>query len=154
MFTIRLIIFEKPSQARTVCKIFKTTDRKSYLEIAPNEYMPKGGIAVWCVGHVLRLAEPSKYNASYKEWKLELLPIIPENLILEVDPSKYKIYKNIVTRIQKPEIKTIIHAGDPAREDILTYVNEYLYKSVYLFYLINLIILTCCNRQVVLNSFC
>ncbi|MFE7064511.1 DNA topoisomerase [Sutcliffiella sp. NPDC057660] len=128
MFTIKLIIFEKPSQARTVCKIFKTTDRKLYLEIAPNEYMPKGGIAVWCVGHVLRLAEPSKYSASYKEWKLEHLPIIPENLKLEVDPSKYKIYKNIVTWIQKPEIKTIIHAGDPAREGTLL-VSEVIKHS-------------------------
>ena len=36
------------------------------------------GTVTWLFGHVLRQAEPQEYDAKYKVWRAEDLPIIPE----------------------------------------------------------------------------
>ena len=36
-------------------------------------------VVTWCVGHLLEQAEPDAYDPKFKQWRLEHLPIIPEN---------------------------------------------------------------------------
>lgn len=116
---MHLLIFEKPQQARTVCKAFTHKDMKSHIEISPNQFFPKGAIGVWCIGHLLRAYEPGEYKEEWKDWNLSQLPMIPEKFFLKVDEQKAKQYSVVRKWINDPQITTIITASDPGREGIL-----------------------------------
>ncbi|MCM3443965.1 MULTISPECIES: type IA DNA topoisomerase [Metabacillus] len=116
-----LLIFEKPQQARTVCKAFDHKDMKKYIEIRPNEFFSKGAIGVWCIGHLLRAYTPGEYKEEWKEWSISQLPLIPENfsLKLKVDEKKTSAFSEVRKWINDKRIETIINCSDPGREGIL-----------------------------------
>ena len=68
-----LLITEKPSVAMEFAKALKiTTKRKNgYLE-------SEKWIITWCVGHLVTMSYPEKYDASLKFWRLDTLPFIPK----------------------------------------------------------------------------
>lgn len=122
-----LIIFEKPKQARTVCKVFGqgVQDKKTHLVIPHNEIIGTNAIAVWAIGHLVQLSQPDAYDKKYKEWKLEHLPIIPERFTYQVIKDKEAQFNIVKKWVHDPSIRTIIHAGDPGREGSLL-VDELL----------------------------
>ena len=69
---MRLYIAEKPSMGREIAKCLPgpVERRDGYL-------VTKGGVVTWLFGHILRQAEPEEYDARYKRWRAEDLPIIP-----------------------------------------------------------------------------
>ena len=88
----------------------------------------KDGVVTWGFGHILRQAEPDEYDAKYKMWKTEDLPIIPQTWKLLIDKScekQFYIIKNLIDKADE-----IIHAGDPDREgqllidEVLDYVEN------------------------------
>lgn len=113
-----LLIFEKPKQARTVCKAFKSKDNKTHIVIEPNEFFPNGAIAVWCVGHILRSLKPAQYREEYKAWDMNHLPIIisSSEFKLEVEPSKRSVFNEIRKFVNDPKIKEIYHYADAGLE--------------------------------------
>ena len=95
--------------------------RDGYLET-------KDGIVTWGFGHILRQAEPEEYDARYKMWRAEDLPIVPPAWKLLVDGScakQFNIVKGLIERADE-----IVHAGDPDREgqllidEVLDYVGN------------------------------
>ena len=81
------------------------------------------GVVTWLVGHVLQQVSPESYDAKYKNWRAEDLPIVPKNWKLEVNPKvaeQFKIVKKLISQADE-----IIHAGDPDREGQLL-VDEVL----------------------------
>ena len=67
-----LLITEKPSVAMEFAKVLKAagTNRKNgYLE-------SENWIITWCVGHLVTMSYPEKYNSELKYWRLETLPFI------------------------------------------------------------------------------
>ena len=67
-----VILAEKPSVGKDIAKalgIHGSND--GYME--GKEY-----IVTWAMGHLVTLAAPEEYKPEYKEWKMELLPMIPE----------------------------------------------------------------------------
>lgn len=116
---MHLLIFEKPQQARTVCKAFTHKDMTSHIEISPNQFFPKGAIGVWCIGHLLRAYEPGEYKEEWKEWSLSQLPMIPEKFSLKVDEQKAKQFSVVRKWINDPKIESIVTCSDPGREGIL-----------------------------------
>ena len=114
---MRLYIAEKPSMAREIAACLKNPKKgKGYI-------VTDDGVVTWLVGHVLRQVEPEAYDAKYKIWRLEDLPIIPTAWKLEVDPKvaeQFAIVKNLISRADE-----IVHAGDPDREGQLL-VDEVL----------------------------
>ena len=87
-----------------------------------------GGIVTWAYGHVLQQAEPEAYNAAYKKWRVEDLPIIPKEWKLFVSPASKEQFEIIRSLIN--EADSIVNAGDPDREgqllidEILDYVGN------------------------------
>ena len=68
-----LFIAEKPSVALEFAKALdmKPGEKKNgYLE--DERY-----IVTWCVGHLVTLSYPDKYDERLKKWELETLPFIP-----------------------------------------------------------------------------
>ncbi|MFD1736161.1 DNA topoisomerase 3 [Bacillus salitolerans] len=125
----KLLIFEKPSQAKAVCSAFTGVKYgKQYHELPPHEYWKEGAIAVWCIGHILEPVMPEEYDVKYKQWKLEHLPIIPEEFKLKVSPDKKAAYTIIRKWVNDATVSIIIHCGDPGREGCLL-VDEVLLFS-------------------------
>ena len=56
---MQLVIAEKPSVGRSVASVIGATEKKDgYLE-------GNGYIVTWCIGHLVQLASPDKYDSKY-----------------------------------------------------------------------------------------
>ena len=120
---MKLIIAEKPDQARTLASIFQTKTRKGYIEILPNDLFPNGAYMTWAIGHLAELAPPEKYNPAWKQWTLSALPILPDKFQLEVMKDKREQFQVIQKLVNDPKVTEIIHAGDAGREGELIIRN-------------------------------
>ncbi|UYM15339.1 DNA topoisomerase III [Endozoicomonas euniceicola] len=116
---MRLIIAEKPSLGRAIADVLPKPHKKheGYIETAQGDYV------TWCVGHLLEQAEPDQYDPAFKQWKLEHLPIVPQQWQLK--PRKGVSKQLSVIRKLMKTADTIVHAGDPDREGQLL-VDEVL----------------------------
>ena len=116
-----LIITEKPSVAMEYASVLGVKGRKNgYLE--NEEYM-----ITWCVGHLIAMSYPEKYDEKYKKWNLEELPFLPETYQYEVIPSVKEQYEVVHKLMNSREINTILYCGDSGREGELIgrLVREY-----------------------------
>ncbi|WP_071459906.1 DNA topoisomerase III [Bacillus massilinigeriensis] len=120
---MKLIIAEKPDQGRTLASVFGMKKREGFLEILPNNTFPDGAYVTWAVGHLTELASPEKYNASWKKWSLDSLPLIPSKFQYEVVKGKAKQYTIIKKLASDSSVDEIIHAGDAGREGELIIRN-------------------------------
>ncbi|MBP2652523.1 MAG: topB 2 [Firmicutes bacterium] len=120
---MRLYIAEKPSMGAEIAKYLPgPVSRK-------DGYIVTGaGVVTWGYGHILRQAEPGEYDEKYIRWRMEDLPIIPEEWKLLVTESSKKQFAVVAKLIG--EAAEIVHAGDPDREgqllidEVLDYLNN------------------------------
>ena len=107
---MKLYIAEKPSLARAIADALPKPQKKQegYIELA------NGDCVSWCIGHLLEQAEPDDYDASFKKWRFEHLPIVPEQWQLKPKAKTRKQLTVLKKLIKQASI--IIHAGDPDRE--------------------------------------
>ncbi len=116
-----LIITEKPSVAMEYALVLGVKERKNgYLE--NEEYL-----ITWCVGHLIAMSYPEKYDEKYKKWNLEELPFLPETYQYEVIPSVKEQYEIVHKLMNSREISRILYCGDSGREGELIgrLVREY-----------------------------
>lgn len=87
-----LFIAEKPSVAQEFAKALKinTARKDGYLE-------GDSAIVTWCVGHLVTMSYPEKYDEKYKKWSLATLPFLPDHFLYEVIPQVSKQFKLSVT---------------------------------------------------------
>lgn len=87
------------------------------------------GLVTWGFGHILRQAEPEEYDAKYRQWRMEDLPIVPRDWKLFVDRACEKQFAIIRALIEKAD--EIVHAGDPDREGqlLIDEVLDYLHNE-------------------------
>ena len=128
---MKLFIAEKPSVARAIAEELGVTSKE-------DGYICCGSDKVtWCFGHLLELAEPDRYTpddgpknpkTGKKLWRIEDLPIIPSQWIIEPKADAKK-QLNLIGKLLK-EATLVINAGDADREgqllvdEILTYFNN------------------------------
>ena len=116
-----LIITEKPSVAMEFAKALNiTTNRKNgYLE-------SEKWIITWCVGHLVTMSYPEKYNENLKFWRLDTLPFIPKEWKYEIIPAVQNQFNIIKTLLQREDVDAIYNAGDSGRE------GEYIQRLVFM----------------------
>ena len=116
-----LLITEKPSVAMEFAKALKiTTNRKNgYLE-------SDKWIITWCVGHLVTMSYPEKYDEKLKFWRLDTLPFIPENWKYEIIPNVANQFNIVKELMQREDIDEIYNAGDSGRE------GEYIQRLVFM----------------------
>ena len=117
----KLLITEKPSVAMEFAKALKiTTNRKNgYLE--SNEW-----IITWCVGHLVTMSYPEKYDEKLKFWRLDTLPFIPDEWKYEIIPNVANQFNIVKELMQREDIEEISNAGDSGRE------GEYIQRLVFM----------------------
>lgn len=120
--TMRLYIAEKPSLGRAIADVLPKPHRKADGCI----YVGNGDCVSWCVGHLLEQAEPDAYDDSFKQWRLEHLPIVPGEWRLKPKAGSRK--QLAVLRKLVKEADQLVHAGDPDREGqlLVDQVIDYL----------------------------
>lgn len=105
-----LIIAEKPSVGRDIANTLNINEKRNgYFE--NNKY-----IVTWALGHLVTNATPEQYDASYKEWKLNDLPIIPNKMKTIVISKTRKQFSTVQSLINNNKVKDIIIATDAGRE--------------------------------------
>ena len=117
----KLLITEKPSVAMEFAKALKiTTKRKDgYLE-------SDNWIITWCVGHLVTMSYPEKYDEKLKYWRLDTLPFIPEEWKYEIIPQVAKQFNIVKSLLQREDVEEIYNAGDSGRE------GEYIQRLVFM----------------------
>jgi len=107
---MRLFVAEKPSLGRAIAAVLPKPQQKGegYIRAA------NGDVVSWCIGHLLEQAEPDAYDPSYKQWRLDHLPIVPQVWQLQAKPKTRK-QLSVLRQLVK-EADQLVHAGDPDRE--------------------------------------
>lgn len=105
-----LIIAEKPSVARDIARVLHCNKN--------NNGVIEGGnyVVTWGLGHLVTLADPEDYDPKYKEWKIEDLPMMPDQFRLEVIKQTGKQYRVVKSQIHRADVGEIIIATDAGRE--------------------------------------
>ena len=119
IMTKALYIAEKPSVAQEFAKALKINGQRKdgYLE-------SEDSIVTWCVGHLVTMSYPEKYDAKYKRWSLDTLPFLPREFKYEVIPGVQKQFQIVKGLLNRPDVETIYVCTDSGRE------GEYIYRLV------------------------
>ena len=114
-----LYIAEKPSVAQEFAKALKINGqrRDGYLE-------SQDSVVTWCVGHLVTMSYPEKYDIKYKRWSLETLPFLPREFKYEVIPGVQKQFEIVKGLLNREDVDTIYVCTDSGRE------GEYIYRLV------------------------
>lgn len=114
-----ILITEKPSVAMEFAKVLKIngTRRDGYLE-------SENWIVTWCVGHLVTMSYPEKYDEKLKWWRLDTLPFLPETFKYEVIGSVEKQFNIIKSLLLREDVQAIYVCTDSGRE------GEYIYRLV------------------------
>jgi len=119
-----LYIAEKPSLARAIVDVLPKPHKKEngFIRVG------NGDCVSWCIGHLLEHVEPDAYDPKYKQWRLEHLPIFPDQWQLR-PKTKTKSQLSILKKLLK-EADQLVHAGDPDREGQLLVDQVFAYHRV------------------------
>lgn len=117
----KLLVTEKPSVAMEFAKALKlnTSRKNGYLE--SDEW-----IITWCVGHLVTMSYPEKYDENLKKWRLDTLPFIPKEWKYEIIPQVENQFNIIKQLMQREDVSEIYNAGDSGRE------GEYIQRLVFM----------------------
>lgn len=115
----KLFIAEKPSVAAEFAKALKVpTGRK-------NGYLEGDNIIVtWCVGHLITMSYPEKYDEKFKRWSLDTLPFLPKEFKYEVIDGVKTQFDIVSKLLNREDVDTIYICTDSGRE------GEYIYRLV------------------------
>ena len=118
---MKLLITEKPSVAKQFQQALKLNGKNNNGYIESKEW-----IITWCVGHLVTMSYPEKYDEKLKFWRLDTLPFLPEEYKYEIIPAVEKQFEIVKTLLQRDDIEEIYNAGDSGRE------GEYIQRLVFM----------------------
>ena len=107
---MKVCIAEKPSVAKEIADIVGAKQRKD------GYYEGNGYQVTWTFGHLCELKEPHEYDSAYREWNLNMLPILPQKfgIKLKNDKGIEKQFNTIATLFENAE--EVINCGDAGQE--------------------------------------
>lgn len=114
-----LFITEKPSVAMEFAKVLNIKGQKSNGFIESED-----AVVTWCVGHLVTMSYPEKYDPKYKKWSLQDLPFLPQTYQYEVIKNVRKQFDVVKKQMKRRDISTIYVCTDSGRE------GEYIYRLV------------------------
>src|ERR1700756_1748732 len=115
------VLAEKPSVARDIARVLGADKRgEGYLQ-------GNGYVVTWAIGHLVTLAQPHEINPEWREWRFDLLPILPGHwplVVYERTKDQFEVVRKILT---SPRVSRIVCATDAGREGELIF--RYIYEA-------------------------
>lgn len=115
-----VFIAEKPSVAKEFAKALQGEfqNKDGFMESEDN-------IVTWCVGHLVTMSYPDKYDPRLKRWSFDTIPFLPKEFLYEVIPSVEKQFNTVKNILNRQDVSTIYVCTDSGRE------GEYIYRLVH-----------------------
>src|SRR3984885_8809800 len=115
------VLAEKPSVARDIARVLGADKRGTgYLQ-------GNGYVVTWAIGHLVSLAEPHQINPQWRQWRLESLPILPDQWPLVVYERSKEQFEVVQKILMSPRVSSIVCATDAGREGELIF--RYIYQA-------------------------
>ena len=114
-----LYIAEKPSVAQEFAKALKINGQRKDGYLESND-----SVVTWCVGHLVTMSYPEKYDIKFKRWSFDTLPFLPREFKYEVIPGVKKQFEIVKGLLNREDIEIIYVCTDSGRE------GEYIYRLV------------------------
>src|SRR5246127_745848 len=115
------VLAEKPSVARDIARVLGADKRgEGYL-------LGNGYVVTWAIGHLVSLAQPHEINPEWRQWRFDLLPILPGHwplVVYERTKGQFEVVRKILT---SPRVSRIVCATDAGREGELIF--RYIYEA-------------------------
>ncbi|GAA4878464.1 DNA topoisomerase III [Paenibacillus vulneris] len=105
-----LVLAEKPSVAKELARVLGCNQKHKHYMEGPQH------VVTWALGHLVTLAEPEDYDAKYKAWNLEDLPLLPERMKLKLIKETTPQFRAISQLAQRGDLEQLIIATDAGRE--------------------------------------
>jgi DNA topoisomerase III len=105
-----VVLAEKPSVGRDIAKVLNC-GKKGNGFFEGDTY-----IVTWALGHLVTHADPEAYDEKYKTWRLEDLPMLPQQLKLVVIKQTGKQFQAVKTQLNRKDVKDVVIATDAGRE--------------------------------------
>jgi DNA topoisomerase-3 len=118
--TVKLIIAEKPSVAKTYAAALGVKERKD------GYFAGETYLISWCIGHLAGLADAGMYDPKFHDWRQEDLPIIPKVWQAIIHSDKKKQFDTLRALMARDDVAEIVNACDAGREGELIFRNVYL----------------------------
>ena len=117
----QLLITEKPSVAMQFAKALGINGQRKDGYLESDKW-----IITWCVGHLVTMSYPERYDEKLKFWRLDTLPFIPEEWKYEIIPAVERQFNIVKSLLQREDVEQIYNAGDSGRE------GEYIQRLVFM----------------------
>ncbi|MBU1121612.1 MAG: DNA topoisomerase III, partial [Candidatus Omnitrophica bacterium] len=124
------VLAEKPSQARDFYLPLLQKISGEKLVKKGNYYESQTYYLSWFFGHLMRTLEPVEYDAKYKNWSMDDLPIMPEPIQYCYRDNDIKIHGELLLNLCR-QSDLIVCATDPDRE------GEGIFRAFYDYHKIN-----------------
>lgn len=105
-----LVLTEKPSVARDIARVLGCKKSGNGCIIG-DRY-----IVTWALGHLVTLADPEAYDNKYKTWRMDDLPMLPNQMKLVVIGQTSKQFKAVSSLLGSNEVDKVVIATDAGRE--------------------------------------
>lgn len=112
---VTVILAEKPNQAKSYVEALDKFERcDGYFRVYDDILNDNETYITYCLGHLIELAPPEKYNEKWKQWNLNNLPIFPDKFQFQVAKETRGQFKKVKELLLKAD--TIVIATDCDRE--------------------------------------
>ena len=112
----------KSLRSRVTLPVYLGADKRG------NGYLQGNGYVVtWAIGHLVSLAEPHQINPQWRQWRLESLPILPDQWPLVVYERSKEQFEVVQKILLSPRVSRIVCATDAGREGELIF--RYIYEA-------------------------
>lgn len=115
------ILAEKPSVARDIARVVGAGQKgDGYLH-------GNGYVVTWAIGHLVALAQPHEIRPEWRQWRRDLLPMLPSEwplVVYEKTRDQFEVVRRI---LNSPKISEVICATDAGREGELIF--RYIYEA-------------------------
>jgi DNA topoisomerase III len=116
---MQLVIAEKPSVARDLARVLGVRGSGRHALGDPRR------VITWCIGHLVELDEPASYDARWKPWRLDTLPMIPPAFKVRPVESTRDQLRAVRELLCDRRFSEVVNACDAGRE------GELIFRYVY-----------------------
>jgi DNA topoisomerase III len=117
------VLAEKPSVARDIARVLGASGRgEGYLH-------GNGYVVTWAIGHLAALAQPHEIQPEWRQWRRDLLPMLPRDwplVVYEKTKNQFDVVRRVLT---SPRVNRIVCATDAGREGELIF--RYIYEAAH-----------------------